>query len=245
MSHPSVIKFFEEALLAVRSALPVHPRVLEIGSYDVNGSVRGIVAKTVQPSEHVGVDLIPGPGVDIVSSGDDVDAPPASFDLVVSAECLEHNPRYAQTLLAMRRLVKPQGYVIVSCASPGRLEHGTTRTNPKSSPGTQAQGWDYYKNLTAQDFPRAFCESFNAHRFWENRYSRDLYFVGSVSGAVPLGDTLECLTIKPSAGLANFLTLQLPLNTMRAVLPEHLYQDAGCAFVRARMKLGRTLHGPT
>jgi len=35
-----------------------------------------------------------------------------------------------------------------SCASIGTAEHGTSRTSPQLSPGTN----DYYKNLVQQDF---------------------------------------------------------------------------------------------
>jgi hypothetical protein len=43
-------------------------RIIEIGSYDVNGSVR----KFFKNSHYTGVDLIPGIGVDVVCEGDKV-----------------------------------------------------------------------------------------------------------------------------------------------------------------------------
>ena len=185
MSHPAELAFFEHALKALSIAAPVPMRVLEIGSYDVNGSIRGIVASKIDVSEYVGVDLTPGPGVDIVCSGHEVDLPDASIDVALSAECLEHNPYWAETLRNMRRVTKPDGFVLVSCATLGRLEHGTARTNPSSSPGTRDAGWNYYRNVAPSDFPQDFLESFAAHRFWINPYSKDLYFVGSISSVVP------------------------------------------------------------
>lgn len=41
--------------------------------------------------------------------------------------------------------------MLISCATTGRLEHGTTRTNPDASPFTSAHKWEYYKNLTVAD----------------------------------------------------------------------------------------------
>jgi hypothetical protein len=40
-------------------------RVLELGSYIVNGSLRDIILK-FGPKEYIGVDIVPGPGVDVV-----------------------------------------------------------------------------------------------------------------------------------------------------------------------------------
>ena len=99
MSHPAVLAFFEHALKALKPGALRPLRVVEIGSYDVNGSIRGVVSSSVEISEYVGVDLIPGPGVDIVCSGHELDLPDASFDVTLSAECLEHNPYWADTCL--------------------------------------------------------------------------------------------------------------------------------------------------
>jgi SAM-dependent methyltransferase len=148
--------------------------VFEIGSADINGSVRGYF----QSTDYVGVDLIPGPGVDVVGQGEDVRLDRA-FDIAVSTECLEHNPKYFETFENMVRHVRPGGMVLFTCATTGRPEHGTERSDPGDSPGTVARGWNYYKNVKAEDlsaFP--FDSVFESHRFYVNRISSDLYFVG-------------------------------------------------------------------
>jgi SAM-dependent methyltransferase len=155
-------------------------RVLEIGSYDVNGSIRPFFPR----SEYVGVDLTPGPGVDVVCEGDKLAHPDETYDLTLSCECFEHNPQWRDTFMNMLRMTRPGGIVAVTCATTGRLEHGTARTSPAMSPGTLSANWNYYRNLTAQDFrsriPIEQC--FDAHFFLTNRYSNDLYFVGLKKG---------------------------------------------------------------
>jgi SAM-dependent methyltransferase len=148
--------------------------VFEIGSADINGSVRSYF----QSADYVGVDLIPGPGVDVVGQGEEVRLNRA-FDVAVSTECLEHNPKYFETFENMVRHVRPGGMVLFTCATTGRPEHGTERSDPGDSPGTMVRGWNYYKNVEAEDlgaFP--FDSVFEGHRFYVNRISCDLYFVG-------------------------------------------------------------------
>ncbi len=149
--------------------------VLEIGSYDVNGSLRSLFSS----KHYVGVDLVEGPGVDIVAGGQSVDFADAKFDVVLSCEVFEHNPFCRETFENMHRMLKPGGLLIMTYASRGRREHGTTRTSPENSPGTQALDWDYYQNLTISDFANFDVDEMFQHcRFDYNKFSRDLYFLG-------------------------------------------------------------------
>ena len=71
---------------------PAKPAVLEVGSRNVNGSVRDILAPLV--SRYVGCDLEAGDGVDVVADATRLTDvfPPESFDVVISTEMLEHVP---------------------------------------------------------------------------------------------------------------------------------------------------------
>lgn len=155
-------------------------KILEVGSYDVNGTIR----KFFKNSDYTGVDLTEGPGVDIVIEGSLIDHKNESYDITLSCECFEHNPHWRETLLNMIRMTKKGGFVIFTCATKGRIEHGTTRTNPKESPGTSSKGWNYYKNLTIKDFKKNinFDELFNNYLFIRNKKFSDLYFIGQKNG---------------------------------------------------------------
>jgi hypothetical protein len=161
MAHSEQIEFIR---LMRDFVFPSCGSVLEIGSYQVNeiGRLREIFSGC----SYTGVDLVAGPGVDVVASGHNVNLPTDSFDVTISAECFEHNPLWRATLYNMHRMTKPGGIVIVTCASTGRIEHGTSRsTQPTYSLRTTALGWDYYMNLTLDDFERALdiSEMFSNH----------------------------------------------------------------------------------
>jgi SAM-dependent methyltransferase len=179
VSHPEQQAFL--ALVAsANGALVDGSRVLEIGSYDVNGTVRRQFGRA---REYVGVDLTPGPGVDRVAFGHEVDDPDGAFDVTLSGECFEHDPHWRDTFSNMVRLTRAGGLVTFTCASTGRPEHGTGRTDPAMSPGTQAVGSDYYRNLAQSDFDDLpLTEWFESHRFWYLPTSFDLYFVGVRTG---------------------------------------------------------------
>jgi len=152
--------------------------ILEIGSYDVNGTIKNIFPQ----SNITGYDLIPGPNVDVVYDGKEIKSK-EKFDISISCECFEHNPYYRENFLQMINLTKPSGLVIVTCASIGRLEHGTTRTD-LSSPGSM-EIFDYYKNLKPKDFgDKNFLDkNFSNYIFFRNYWTHDLYFVGQKHGS--------------------------------------------------------------
>ena len=146
--------------------------VIEIGSLNINGTVRDLF----QTPDYLGVVVGPGAGVDVVANGEDIDLPDGMFDVAISAECFEHNPEWAATFTNMHRLAAK--YVVFTCASDGRPEHGTRRSSPDSSPLTLE--WDYYRNLNEQDFRDQFDldSMFVEYEFRYNPVSHDLYFYG-------------------------------------------------------------------
>lgn len=94
--------------------------VLELGSYNVNGSVRPLFAGCAR---YVGLDLRPGRDVDVVSAAADYDGAGA-FAVVVCCEMLEHDPDPPATLASAWRALQPGGMLILTAASPLRAPHG-------------------------------------------------------------------------------------------------------------------------
>ena len=172
MSHPEQREFVVGLVERFPEAFN-ECRVLEIGSLNINGTVRDFFTDCF----HLGVDLATGPGVDVIAEGQHLDYPDGDFTTTISAECFEHNPYWVETFANMHRM--SSYLVVVTCATTGRPEHGTTRSEPTSSPFT-TERWDYYRNLTEEDFRAAFNldEMFTEYEFSTNDESNDLYFWG-------------------------------------------------------------------
>tara|TARA_B100002003_G_C14092003_1_gene525229 strand:+ start:625 stop:1347 length:723 start_codon:yes stop_codon:yes gene_type:complete len=179
VSHPEQLAFVS----ALQRIFPNDfkgARVLEIGSMDINGSVRSHFTDC----DYVGVDVGEGAGVDHAEPGQLVGFPTASFDVAISCECFEHNPYWVETFANMLRMTKPGGLVIMSCAGNGRKEHGTARSEPGNSPATVEAGWNYYRNVSSADVRAAI----PLHLWFSETYlgtsyrHYDTYFVGRLAG---------------------------------------------------------------
>ncbi len=99
-------------------------RVLEVGSRDVNGSPRSIFQ--VANNEYIGVDLEPGPGVDVVGRWSEVskrwwahNGGRALFDLVICCETLEHTADPIRMVDELRYWLHRGGHLILTSPANG------------------------------------------------------------------------------------------------------------------------------
>jgi SAM-dependent methyltransferase len=129
MCNRSGIGFAQEHL---SEACVCGKRVLEVGSRDVNGSIRPIL-ESRGPTEYIGVDIVPGPGVDeLCDAGALADRfGEKSFDVVVSTELIEHVRDWRAAIDNMKRVLKPGGQLLVTTRSRGFAVH--------------AFPWDYWR----------------------------------------------------------------------------------------------------
>ena len=90
--------------------------VLDVGSLDVNGTLRPFVPPGM---DYCGVDMAAGPNVSLVL--DDPYRLPfgAEFDLVISTSCLEHDEFFWLTFAEMARVAKPGGFIYMSAPTGG------------------------------------------------------------------------------------------------------------------------------
>lgn len=100
-------------------------RILEIGSYDINGGIRSIY-ESFNPQEYIGIDLEAGPGVDVVSNAEDIIEVfgKESFDIVISTEVLEHVENWKKIISNIKNVCKKNGIIILSTRSYRFPYHG-------------------------------------------------------------------------------------------------------------------------
>jgi SAM-dependent methyltransferase len=100
-------------------------RVIEVGSLDINGSLRSIIGK-LNPAEYIGVDITEGQGVDIICYAEDIIERfgTESFDFVVSTEMIEHVEDWRKVVSNIKNICKSEGTIIVTTRSKGFPVHG-------------------------------------------------------------------------------------------------------------------------
>lgn len=99
--------------------------VLEVGSRNVNGSLRWHVER-LGPASYVGVDITDGPGVDQVCAVESLIGRfgPDRFDLVFSTEMLEHVRDWRAALVNLKTVTKAGGIFLFTTRSRGFGFHG-------------------------------------------------------------------------------------------------------------------------
>lgn len=94
--------------------------VLEIGSYNVNGSARDVI----RHQTWTGLDMRPGPGVDVVADATDLSRyADGSFDCVVCCETLEHVKDWQRVVSEAWRVLAMDGVMVITTPAPGFPYH--------------------------------------------------------------------------------------------------------------------------
>lgn len=114
--HPTAMlngkRFFD--IYVARLSNPV---IVEIGSQDVNGSLREF---SPENAKYIGLDFVPGKGVDLVLS-DPYHLPFENdfADVVVSSSCFEHSEMFWLVFIEALRILKPNGLFYLNVPSNG------------------------------------------------------------------------------------------------------------------------------
>jgi SAM-dependent methyltransferase len=88
--------------------------VLEVGSQNVNGSVREYFKKAKSRNKtYIGVDWRAGPGVDVICLAHNM-VFDKKFDVVISCSMLEHDPNWGKSLVSMIQYLKEDGILLLS-----------------------------------------------------------------------------------------------------------------------------------
>jgi SAM-dependent methyltransferase len=157
--------------------------VLDVGSGDINGNNRFLF----ESCEYHGNDVIAAKNVTIVSKTAALPFADGMFDTIISTECFEHDPEYAQSFKKIVSMLKEGGLFVFTCGSTGRGEHGTRRTSPGDSYGSIGglpDMIDHYRNITFRDLNEAVDvpKAFDSCMCFYNNNPGDLYFWGIKKG---------------------------------------------------------------
>lgn len=108
--HDSVFRWIRNKLASLE-----YQSVLELGSRSVNGTPRGALPEN-DSIHYVGIDIEPGPGVDIVMSSWNLDKNTfgGQFDLVISTEMLEHDYKFWLTFRSIKKVLKKGGHLLLT-----------------------------------------------------------------------------------------------------------------------------------
>src|SRR6266699_5944411 len=146
--HGSVLGFF--AYGALQGHEVAGKNVLEVGSLNVNGSVKQMVMSR-GPMSYVGVDIVEGDGVDQVVNADNlIDMfGTNSFDVVVCCEMLEHTEDWRTSIANMIGVLRPGGVIVITTRSKGFGYHHP----PDHWRYTQAAMYEVFYDALNLDLP--------------------------------------------------------------------------------------------
>lgn len=110
---------------------PKFKKILDVGSFDVNGSFADYDFFGRDPKwrdlvgcqEYIGIDLAEGRNVDMVMNAHDMSFADNTFDLILCLEMLEHDDDQAKSIKEMYRVLKPDCPLILTCPNQHSPEH--------------------------------------------------------------------------------------------------------------------------
>jgi len=135
--------------------------VLDIGGRDLNGSTRPLFPNA--NPYHV-LDILPGAGVDFVADAADWRPEDGrTYDLVITTETFEHAKRWPEIIKTAWDVLRPGGWLIFTCAGPGRPPHSGHAAVWELAPG------EWYENVSAEQIRDVL-----ADQGWEGVEARQL-----------------------------------------------------------------------
>lgn len=101
-------------------------KILEVGSLDINGSVRPYI-ETLKARKYIGIDIAMGPGVDEICDVKNIIERygQESFDVVITTELLEHISDWRKVINNFKDVITPNGIILITTRSCGFSYHGS------------------------------------------------------------------------------------------------------------------------
>jgi hypothetical protein len=144
--------------------------VLEIGARNINGTVRNLF----DAERYVGLDVSPGPGVDVVASGADY-VPETPADVIVCCEVLEHTEEAAAICRRSIENLAPGGVLLLTMAGTGRAPHSAID-------GCDLREGEFYRNVSAANLQEWLADADCTLTVGENPAAGDTYALAQKHG---------------------------------------------------------------
>lgn len=190
--HGSVLGFFSYGAL---QAMEVAGKdVLEVGSLNVNGTIRPMV-EARHPRQYLGVDVVSGPGVDAVVDVENLTSTfgEESFDVVISTEMMEHTADWQAAIINMVEVLRPGGVLLITTRSPGfAYHHPPDRwryTQQAFSEIIHGVGLDPAVIMDDPEYPGVFVKAYKPEAWIQ----LDKYWLDDVQGVTPVLEPLKLL----------------------------------------------------
>lgn len=111
-----MMHFLHGLARAVAETFDLPGPVLEIGSYQVEGQETIADLRPFFPGKtYVGMDMRPGPGVDLVGDVEGMPQADASVGTVIAMSTFEHVRHFWKGFAEVERVLRPDGVLLVSC----------------------------------------------------------------------------------------------------------------------------------
>jgi SAM-dependent methyltransferase len=108
--------FLHGVMRAVAETFSLPAPILEIGSYQVPGQEAiGNLRDLFPGRDYSGLDMRPGPGVDCVANVEKLPQADGSVGTVIACNTFEHVRRFWRGFEEIRRVLRPDGVLLVSC----------------------------------------------------------------------------------------------------------------------------------
>lgn len=133
--HAEAHAFIAAAVREYHARGPIY----EIGSRNINGSVRPLFAD----AHYLGIDCADGPGVDVVADGATY-TPPMRPQTILCCEVLEHTAAADAIVRQAAAVLAPGGLLLLTTAAEARAPHSAVDGGP-------LRDGEYYRNLTGTD----------------------------------------------------------------------------------------------
>lgn len=125
--------------VAERGATTAAVDVLDIGGRDINGTVRNLFPG----ARYRSLDILDGPGVDIVADASTW-VPDRPYDVVVCCEVFEHTDAWPLICATAYDALRPGGLFVTTMAGPGRAPHS-------AFDGGAVQPGEHYANVSPDE----------------------------------------------------------------------------------------------